>query len=271
MSRHRWLHKVEHFFWVLFLVTLPVTSFPYFPSGLGGSTLVRPFSVYPLLVLLVIAVLPRLVQPTGDTYAAAFWGFCARSPCKHATGVFPGIDPLIGVSVPDRAIRTLMTLFLGSGFYLAVAIIPDTPDKLRASLRWLYVGFGVALLWGSLQAVYVLKFQPNYFDLLKQVQRLISIRKLFPTRISGMTYEPNWFAEQIAFLLMPWLFTAVFTGYSAFRWRWRWLSVELFMLVWAAGVLIFTFSRSGMILLAVQLLLVFLFRPHGKQDTSGLQ
>jgi O-antigen ligase len=79
-----------------------------------------------------------------------------------------------------------------------------------------------------------------------------------------MTYEPNWFAEQIAFLLMPWLFTAVFSGYSAFRWRLRrrWLTVELLMLIWAAGVLIFTYSRTGMILLAVQLVLVFLFRPR---------
>jgi hypothetical protein len=177
---------------------------------------------------------------------------------------------MVGVSVPERAIRTLITLFLGCGFYLVVALFPDTPEKLRASLRWLYAGFGVALLWGSLQAVYVLRFQRNYFDLLGQVQRFISIRKLFPTRISGMTYEPNWFAEQLAFLLMPWLFTAVFSGYSAFRWRgrWRWLSVELFLLLWTVGALIFTFSRSGMILLAVQLLLVFLFRPRNRQGST---
>jgi O-antigen ligase len=157
---------------------------------------------------------------------------------------------------------------LGCGFYLAVAVIPDTPERLRSSLRWMIIGFGVALFWGTLQAIYVLKFHPVYFDLLKQLQQLVSIRRLFPTRISGMTYEPNWFAEQITFLLMPWLFTAVFSRYSVFRWRWRWLSVELIMLVWAAVVLIFTFSRSGMILLALQLLIVFLFRSGSKKATS---
>ena len=40
------------------------------------------------------------------------------------------------------------------------------------------------------------------------------------------------------------------------------------MLVWAAVVLIFTYSRTGMILLALQLLIVFLFRPGGKRDVS---
>ena len=150
-------------------------------------------------------------------------------------------------------------------------MIPDTPEKIRSSLKWLYAGFGVALLWGTFQVVYIIKFQPDYFDLLKQIQRLISIRRLFPTRISGMTYEPNWFAEQIAFLLMPWLFTAAFSGYSAFRWRarWQWLTVELFMLLWAAGVLIFTYSRTGMVLLAVQLVLVFLFRPRGQHQPGS--
>jgi O-antigen ligase len=269
MSVHPWLEKAEYILWVLFLVTLPITSFPYFPSGLGGNTLVRPLSVYPLMLLLVIVVLPRLLKRPVTRTLLPFIIFVLFALASTLLSFTRGIDPLIGVSVSDRTIRTLVTLFLGGGFYLAVAVIPDTPERLRASLRWMFFGFGAALLWGTIQAVYVLKFHPVYFDLLSQLQRLVSIRKLFPTRISGMTYEPNWFAEQITFLLMPWLFTAVFSGYSVFRWRWRWLSVELIMLVWAIVVLIFTFSRSGMILLALQLLIVFLFRPGGKRDESN--
>jgi O-antigen ligase len=268
MSGHPWLEKAEYIFWVLFLVTLPITSFPYFPSGLGGSTLVRPLSVYPLLILLFLVVLPRLIkQPVTRTLLPLF-AFMLIALVSTLLAFARGIEPLIGVTVSDRAVRTLVTLFLGGGFYMALSIIPDTPEKLKASLRWLYIGFGAALIWGTLQVVYILKFHPAYFEVLRQLQRLVSIRKLFPNRISGMTYEPNWFAEQIAFLLMPWLFTAVFSGYSVFRWRWRWLSVELIMLVWSAGVLIFTFSRTGMILLALQLLIVFLFRPVGKRERS---
>ena len=224
MSRLTWLYKIENIFWVMFLVALPVTSFPYFPSGLGGSTLVRPLAVYPLLVLIVIAVVPRMFSRPVTRTLLPFWVFVFAAIASTLLAFVRGIDSVIGVSVTDRAIRSLVTLILGSGFYLVVVLIPDTPGKLRASLRWLYTGFGIALLWGSLQVVYVLRFQPEYFQLLRQMQRLLSIRRLFPTRISGMTYEPNWFAEQIVFLLMPWLFTAVFSGYSAFRWRARWVT-----------------------------------------------
>ena len=270
MSRSPRMLRIENLLWVLFLVALPVTSFRFFPSGLGGNTLVRPLSVFPMIVLLVIGVAPRLLNQKVTRTLLPLFAFVLMVIASSLLAFMRGIDPVVGVTVLDRTIRTLGSLFLGVGFYLVVTLIPDTPNKLRASLRWLYLGFSVALLWGSLQAFYVVKFQRGYFELLSQIQRMISIRKLFPTRISGLTYEPNWFAEQIAFLLMPWLFTAVFSGFSVFNWRtrWRWLSIELILLVWSAVVLIFTFSRTGMILLAVQLILVFLFRPKSRQDSD---
>ncbi|HBY08223.1 MAG TPA: hypothetical protein DEH22_10710 [Chloroflexi bacterium] len=271
MSRFPWLPKIQQLFWILFLVSLPVTSFPYFPSGLGGSTLVRPLALYPLLVLLVIAVLPRLWQRPAPRTLLPFLAFVVVALGSTAFSLLRDIDPVLGVSVPDRAIRTLISLFLGGAFYLAVTLIPQNRDDLRFSLRWLYAGFAMALAWGSLQALYVVHFNSVYFNIFKQLQSLVSIRKLFPTRISGMTYEPNWFAEQISFLLMPWLFTAVFSGYSAFRWRWRKLTVEMLLLVWATGVLLFTYSRAGLILLAVQLSLIFLIRPRRSTDVPGLK
>ncbi len=262
MNISRWLPAVQKIFWAIFLVTLPITSFPYFPSGLGGSTLVRPLAFYPLVILLVIAVLPRLFSRSVPRTLLPLIVFLLVALASSALALLRGIDPVLGVTVMDRVLRTLISLAVGVAFYLAVTLIPEEPKDLRFALRWLYAGFALALLWGSLQAVYVLRFHAGYFQLLRQIQRYISIRKLFPTRISGMTYEPNWFAEQIVFLLLPWLFTAVFSGYTVFRWRWRWLTVELFMLVWASGVLLFTFSRSGMILLAVQLFLILLIRPR---------
>jgi hypothetical protein len=272
MSRYLWIQKVENFLWVLFLITLPVTSFPIFPSGLGGSTLVRPLSIYPLLVLLIIAVLPRLVNRSITRTLLPLLAFILVAIVGTLLALLREIDPVVGVTVPERAIRTLFTLFIGFGYFTVVTLIPNTPEKLRSSLRWLYIGFVLALLWGSLQAVYVLNFQRSYFDLLSRIQQLISIRKLFPTRISGMTYEPNWFAEQLAFLLMPWLFVAVFSRNSVFRWRgrWDWLSIEFLLLVWTTGILLFTFSRTGMILLAIQLIFVFLFRPLSQQIPSEI-
>jgi O-antigen ligase len=69
-----------------------------------------------------------------------------------------------------------------------------------------------------------------------------------------MTYEPNWFAEQISFLLVPLLLSSILSGVSAFRWRWRWLTLEWFLLAWAVVVLAFTFSRAG---IAILFLLAF--------------
>jgi len=51
----------------LFLFCLPITSFPYFPEEFGGGTLVRPLSVYPLIFLCLLVVLPRLMKPIPKT------------------------------------------------------------------------------------------------------------------------------------------------------------------------------------------------------------
>ena len=36
-----------------------------------------------------------------------------------------------------------------------------------------------------------------------RLQEFVSYRRLLPERISGLTYEPHWFAEQIIVLLLP--------------------------------------------------------------------
>ena len=177
------------------------------------------------------------------------------------------------LSLNNRQI-VLNSLPLGDDQSSLLVILNDVSDRKRAekALRESERMKGVLEMAGAVchELNQPLQSILWYFELLSQIQRMISIRKLFPTRISGLTYEPNWFAEQIAFLLMPWLFTAVFSGYTVFNWRtrWRWLSVELILLGWSTIVLIFTFSRTGMILLGLQLILVFLFRPKSRQDSD---
>jgi hypothetical protein len=94
-----------------------------------------------------------------------------------------------------------------------------------------------------------------------------------------MTYEPKWFADQICFLLLPWLLSSVVQGQSIFKWRYRWISIEAILLLWSVIVLLFTFSRTGMAILVGYALLIFLvFRyqrisqkssdptmPHGRR------
>ncbi len=257
-----WLPKAQKIVWAIFLLTLPVTSFPFFPGGVGGRTEVRPLSLYPLVVLVLLVTIPRLFSRPIPRTAFPLAAFGLAAIASTAFAFTQGIDPDIGISLSSRTIRMLVTLVIGIAFYITVAVTPTSRQEMRFSLRWLYGGFVMALLWGSIQISYILFYTPEFFAFIEHLQGFISVRGLFETRISGMTYEPNWFAEQITFLLMPWLFAAVLSNYTAFRWRFRWLTIEMLLLAWASIVLIYTYSRTGYVLWFVQLILAFLFRPR---------
>lgn len=260
----RLLHLAGKFFWILFLVLLPITSFPHFPMSLGGATLVRPLSIFPLLALLPLVILPRLFRQPIPRTARVLLPFALVAALSSALSLISGIDSNFGVSVPQRLLRAMATLLVGGSAYLAVILYPQNREDLRAALRWIYAGFGLALLWGSLQSVYIIHFSPEYFAWLNRLQALISTRRLFETRISGMTYEPNWFAEQIVFLLMPWLLAAISNNYTVFRWRWRRVTVEWFLFAWAGLILLFTFSRSGLLVLMAQFFVFLIISPLGR-------
>ena len=264
-SRRHWIDVAGKAAWVLFLVSLPVTSFPFFPSQFGGGTLVRPLSIYPLLVLFILVVLPRLFGRPLPKTLLSFLPFVLVALASTLLAALQGIEPIQGVSVMARMIRAVVTLGFGAAVYFAVSIMPLSEEELRASLRWLYAGFAIALFWGSLQAIYVVHYSDRWFDLLSNIQEYVSIRHLFVNRISGLTYEPNWFADQISFLLLPWLLSSVLTGYSVFQRRWRWLTIETFLLVWAIGLLPFTYSRAGLAVMLVLVVLSVLFFRRTRQ------
>lgn len=270
MTLRSGLHFLQRVAWALFWLCLPVTSFRYFPAGIGGGTLVRPLSLYPLLLLLPLATLPRLWRRPVPRTLLCLLPFVVAVLASAAYSFLLGIEPVLGVSVSDRVLRALITLAIGLSFYLTVAVIPASHAELRSALRWMLIGFSLAFVWGSLQTVYILHFNRSYFDLLNHLQKAFSLRKLFPTRISGPTYEPNWFAEQINLLLIPWLLAAVLSGRSIFPWRWRNFTIEWLLLAWAVILIAFTFSRAGYVNLAVLLLLALilwrwrLFRQRGR-------
>lgn len=239
--------------------TLPVTSFPFFPTNLGGRTLVRPLSIYPLIFLALLITIPRfLKRPLPKTFLPLL-AFVVVASISSVFSFSSDLEIFRGVTLASRFIRNMVTLGIGLAFYLTVSLLPENWEDLKFSLRWLYAGFAVALLWGTLQIPYVIHYSPTYFKLVNMVQTLISSRKLFNTRISGMTYEPKWFAEQICFLLIPWLMGSVITRRSIFNWCYKWITVEWLFLGWASVVLMFTFSRTGLIILGALIFLGYLF------------
>ena len=262
MNTMRWnsaRSALQKFFWILFLLALPWTSFPYFPPAVGGGTLVRPLAIYPLLVLIFLVALPRLFsKPLPKTFIPLLV-FVLLAIVSSLLSLLKGINPALGISVNERIFRALVTLGIGGAVYVTVALVPRTFEDLRSTLRWVYAGFVVALIWGSVQAVYIVHFNSSYFHIINKIQGYFTIRHLFTNRISGLTYEPNWFAEQISLLMVPWLLASVFSGYSVFQWRWRRITPEWFLLVWAVIVLAFTFSRAGVANLVVLAFLGILF------------
>ncbi|NUM43956.1 MAG: O-antigen ligase family protein [Anaerolineales bacterium] len=247
--------------WAMFLVSLPMTSFPFVPGVLGGKSTVQPLAIYPLLGLLLLLLprLPKMRLPRALIPLAVF-GLVAL--ISGGLALTLGIPAFREVTVLDRVVRNGMTLAIGLGFYTLVALIPEDREMLRFTLRWLLVGFVLALAWGTLQAVYVIP--PNtpvmrkYFDLLNELQHWVSVRNLQRRRVSGMAYEPSWFAEQICILWLPWVLAAVFRRQSVFAWRFRGMQVEDGLLLWSVAILILTYSRGGVVILFGLLGLSFL-------------
>ncbi len=263
------LETTKSLLWALFLLTLPVSSFPFFPGQIGGDFIVRPLSLYPLAGLVVLVTLPAILRKPLPRTFHTLAPFLLAASISSVASLLNGINPTFAVSVAERLTRGLITLGIGAATYLTTALIPATFEDLKHSLRWLYAGFSVALLWGTAQAVYVVHFSPEYFQRIDKLQSYISTRRLFENRVSGLTYEPNWFGAQLSFVLIPWLIASVLNDFTVFPWRWKRVTIEWFLLAWSLVILTFTFSRAGLaIVLVVLFFSVFILRIRNGHQSN---
>jgi O-antigen ligase len=70
-------------------------------------------------------------------------------------------------------------------------------------------------------------------------------------------------------LLIPWLLGAILSRRSIFAWRYKRITVEWVLLVWSVAVLVFTYSRTGLFILAILVLLgYFLFRFYTQEKLT---
>ena len=154
----RWNIRLGKIFWVVFLLALPVTSFPFFPSSFMGSALVRPLALYPLMILMGLVTIPKLITRPIPRTVIPFFVFIILAVTSTAFSLARGIYPSFAVSVESRIISSLATLAIGAMFYLTATLVPETKADLQFSLRWLYIGFSITLLWATAQSFYVIKF-----------------------------------------------------------------------------------------------------------------
>lgn len=249
--------SISRFLWAAALFTLPVTSFRYFPF-LGESTYVRPFSLYPIALLLPLLSL-QLWQKKTDFPRTGTWtpllAFVLLALAATSLGILLNPLPLRGFEYLGRVLRAWVTLVIGLSFFIAAVWMNRNEDDLRFSVKWLLAGFVVDILWSGVQAL------AFYTPLLKKVtvthwQRAFSMRELIRTnRVSGMAYEPAWLAGQIATVYLPWLFGAVLTRVRVTRFKW----LEPTLLGLAVLLLLATFSRGGLLTAAAASALTFLF------------
>lgn len=267
----RIISVIRRISWATLLVALPVTSFPFFPPAMGGDALVRPLSVYPLIILVFLVVLPRISKGSIPKTILTLLPFVLVATISSLLSLFRGIEPVFGISVNARVLRGMVTLAIGCAFYFTIALLPENIDDLRFSLRWIFVGCTMALFWGALQAINIISPNEKWFAFLEKAQDFISIRRLNPYRIVGLTYEPHWFAEQIILLIIPWSLSAILTNYTVFRWRWHRLTIEWLLLGCSILLLPFTYSRSGLMGLIILILLgVLLLKPRKAPESSAI-
>lgn len=255
-------NKPTYFFWALTMLTIPVTSFRWFPF-LGDGTLVRPLSLYPLAILFLLLTIQVFRKKIKLQFSGTFvvLGFFLLFIIVSASlGNLINPIPLRGQTYDGRVIRALVTLFIGISFFVSAVWMNKTEDDLKFTVKWLFAGLLILILWSGLQAV---TFYTDIFDResITKLQLSFSMRELVRTnRISGLAYEPAWLAGQLATIFIPFLFASVLTNYHITKLKW----LEPALLILSFMVALGTFSRGGLLTIVASASLTFLFLGHAE-------
>jgi O-antigen ligase len=248
--------------WGLVLLTLPVTTFRYVPDFMG-RTLVQPMAIYPVAILFVLLAIRfirerRFPLPSNTRLLLAFLLFAV---IVSLVGFTLAPLPLRNSTYDERVLRGWFSLIIGLLFFFTAFWMNRNEADLRYSLKWIYAGLFLTIAWSLIQAIAVnTSLIPR--SLINQIQLSFSARPLLQRRISGFAYEPAWLADQIVIFYLPWLFAAILRRRPVFAYRW--LEPLLFLL--CITVLIFTYSRGG--LLSAILCTIIVFILMGREPLS---
>ncbi len=243
--------------WVLLLIFLPVTSSPLFARVAGAST-VAPLAALPLIWLLLAWGVPYALK--GRTFPAGtipLLGFVMVAIAASASAFFLEIPPFKGKTILSQEIPALLTLGVGLAFYLVFAGWPNTSERLTLTLKLINISGGIVLAWSLLQAFVVIFLDGDFPPIMARFQDWVSLRGIFAVRVSGFprltgfAYEPSWLAHQLNVLYLPVWLAATVEGFSAHQKRLWKISLENILLAVGFLVLIFSFSRIGMLAFAL--------------------
>lgn len=242
------LYKINKLLWLALILALPVTSFPFFPfPGMGGAV-VRPLSLYPLLVLMLTLVL--LSMFSGESLPAVISPLIAFIIAAVISTILVYSEPLNslrGQTTTSRAVRDFATLVFGASYYLITILMIRDRHSLTKTVRVLYITFLIVAVYSTIQAS-MLRLGIPEFSWLNRIHRLISVRDLNHVRVHGFAYEPSWFASQLNILAIPMLFAGRMSGVRVLG-RSRAASILEWILL---AVLVFmqglSYSRGGVVI-----------------------
>jgi O-antigen ligase len=193
---------------------------------------------------LVLRFLLREIKLPWNNTLSPLLLFFAFTIVTTAAGALLAPIPLHGQEYWGRALRAFLTFGIGLSFFVAAIWMNQTEDDLNHSLKWLYTGLFITIVWTAVQAISL------HTPLLKKGQvsawqELFSVRGLTKVRrVSGFAFEASWFAGQIVTLYLPWLFASLIARYRATKYKW----LAPLLLIGAIASLLLTFSRGGMLI-----------------------
>ena len=233
--------------WFALLVSIPFTSHPLTAELIRWSP-VSPLAVLPLIGLALLW-LPQYLSRTRSVpkLSIPLLAFVLVVIVASLVAQFLPIYPAFNQTVFGRELRSMLTLGAGVAVYLVASTWPGSSSRLKISLRWLYIGGILLLLYSSFQIATLPGIDDPVPEPLIRLHRFFTVRDPLRARITGFAYEPSWLGNQLVTLYIPLWLGAVISGYSAFSRRSGWISLEMLLALWALVILFFSFARLAWI------------------------
>lgn len=249
--------KAIDWLWLILVALLPLTSVPII-AKLSHSTDVAPASGIVMLILVAVWLIPHLVMngkfPKLTIPVVVFF---LSALFSTAAAFFLNTPAYKSISILSTSFNGLLTLFIGVCFYLVASTVLRSKELIQKTLRMFNWTGLVFIVWSALQLIMIAIFKDRE-SILRSIQSVFSIGRLYNYRATGFALEPSWLAHTLNIVYLPYWLAATVEKTSAHKFRFKGISLENILLVGGTATLIFTFSRVGWIAFFLMILYVFI-------------
>lgn len=242
----------------LVLIGLPMTSYPGLIRITGS--LVAPFSILPLIGLMLIWLIPFFIRKgtLPKEFVTIFYFFIIVIITSASAYFLDGFTSRNHTFL-GQSLRALLTLAIGLSFYITLSAYLRDQSTIRQAILFIYIGGILLLVWSIIEIV-VLKSSrsvQNFPQWVANIKRLFVYQQpgmAFTSRLTAFAYEPSWYVLIYNLVLFPLWLSAVFQRKSLFSIKvWHFI-LEDILLVCGIVVFMFSFPRIGLLSLVAMFL-----------------